>query len=130
MEEEHGRRPYTWIWLGCLGLLVAVLAAVVLQPMLYREQHDARVTAALQIMRSIRQAEELHKTRMAAPQSYCSLDALRRDGSIPFGDGGTDPSSGYSFLITHGKDQYTITALPPTKDRPTFTMDEQGAITP
>lgn len=120
-----------WAPVVCVGVMLLAFAGIALLPSLFPARSGPHPDMpALQMLKVLRAGEELHKTRMAAPRSYCDLDTLRREGIITFGNGGTDAASRYQFRIVVGKDSYTITAIPPKTDMTTYTMNEEGDITP
>lgn len=125
--RKHGKRPpFPWFWTGCLTMLLLAFLGPFALPMLLRHRSDSRSRAAVQMLQSLRQAEERHK---AQAKSYAYLGDLQREGAIPFGDGGVDKASGYTFSILVGKGQYTLTATPPEPGMATLSMDEKGKVT-
>lgn len=125
-KKRHRRQPFPWFWTGCLTMLLLAFLGPFALPMLLRHRSDSRSRAAVQMLQSLRQAEERHR---AQAKSYAYLGDLQREGAIPFGDGGVDKASGYTFSILVGKEQYTLTATPPEPGMATFSMDEKGKVT-
>lgn len=125
------KRGFTIIELLIVIAIIAILAAVAI-PALLRAQKSGKESAALQVLKSLRNAEETFKTRSTAnPKTYGDLDALKADGSSPVGEGEVEPTSGYTFASSGvGVDTYTIIATPPKTDMITYTLTETGTITP
>lgn len=128
---QERKRGFTIIELLIVIAIIAILAAVAI-PALLRAQKSGKESAALQVLKSLRNAEETYKTRStASPKTYGDLDALQSDGSSPVGEGDVEPSSGYTFASEGvDVDTYTIIATPPKTDMMTYTLDETGTVSP
>lgn len=123
------KRGFTIIELLIVIAIIAILAAVAI-PALLRAQKSGKESAALQVLKSLRNAEEVHKTR-STDKTYGDLAALKADGSSPLNDAGVDVNSGYSFTcdVSDPTEGYTIVAIPPKDDMLTYTLVDTGEIT-
>lgn len=84
--------------------------------------------AALQVLKSLRAAQEAHRTHTKA---YTDLNGLKADGACVMGEGEREPTSGYRFRTTNlTADTYLFTATPPQRELITYTLDEKGVVTP
>jgi len=126
------KRGFTIIELLIVIAIIAILAAVAI-PALLRAQKSGKESAALQVLKSLRNAEETYKTRStASPKTYAAdLTALKDDGSSPVGEGEVESASGYTFKSEGcDVDVYTIIAEPPKTDMITYTLADTGEIKP
>lgn len=129
--RERKRGGFTIIELLIVIAIIAILAAVAI-PALLRAQKSGKESAALQVLKSLHNAEQTFKVRSTAnPKTFGTLDELKADGSSPVGEDEVEPASGYTFAsegVT--TDTYTIIATPPKTDMITYTLNETGAVTP
>ncbi len=124
-ERKHG---FTIIELLIVIAIIAILAAVAI-PALLRAQKSGKESAALQVLKSLRSAEETYRVKN---KTYGDLTALNGATLSTVAESGTETASGYVFAstVSASTDAYTITATPPQTDMTTYTMNETGAITP
>lgn len=121
-ERRYG---FTIIELLIVIAIIAILAAVAI-PALLRAQKSGKESAALQVLKSLRNGEESYKVKN---KKYGNLSALKADGSSPVGDGEVEAASGYTFkALTAGTDVFTIVAIPPKTDMVTYTLVETGDV--
>ncbi|MBI3947340.1 MAG: prepilin-type N-terminal cleavage/methylation domain-containing protein [Armatimonadetes bacterium] len=118
------KRGFTIIELLIVIAIIAILAAVAI-PALLRAQKSGKESAATQVLKSLRTAEESYKVKNKA---YAKLDALVTDGSSPVGEGKVESASGFTFTSDAGTDAFTIVAIPPKTDMSTYTLVESGEI--
>lgn len=125
-ERRHG---FTIIELLIVIAIIAILAAVAI-PALLRAQDSGKESGALQVLKSLRNAEETYRVRSENKQ-YGDLEELRLDGLSPLDENDTDPNTKYVFSCDVDKenDTYTITATAPKDGLLDYTLDQTGTIT-
>ncbi|NLC56635.1 MAG: prepilin-type N-terminal cleavage/methylation domain-containing protein, partial [Armatimonadetes bacterium] len=125
-ERRHG---FTIIELLIVIAIIAILAAVAI-PALLRAQESGKESAALQVLKSLRNAEETFKVRSPA-KKYGTLAELKAANYITVDEDGVEKASGYTFAmeVPPDEDTYTITAIPPAgKKMLSFTLTADGEI--
>jgi len=125
-ERRHG---FTIIELLIVIAIIAILAAVAI-PALLRAQESGKESAALQVLKSLRNAQETFKVR-STDKKYGDLAKLKAANYSPVGEGEPEKASGYTFATegTPDEDTYTIIAKPPEgKKMLSFTLTADGEI--
>jgi len=107
--------------------IVPVVAAVAV-PALLKARKSGKETAALQVLKSLRSAEETYRVKKGR---YANLNQLKAESMSPVGEREVDGVSGYRFHSENvGRDKYLLVAEPPTADMTRYRMDETGRILP